>query len=190
MLNFILFLIFIIYVLFIFAIQNLVLAIIILLINFIIMISFKVSLKKAFTNLLFLMPFILITGIFNLFFGSLFEAFLITFKLILVCNITYIFKAIVGTTNIIKAIETLFFPLKIFGISPTDISLIINIAITFIPTLIRDFNETRNALKAKSCTSFLSSIKYTFKILLTSIFKRTNDLEIALKAKGFSEEQK
>lgn len=187
MLNLVLFLIFIFYVFFIFATQNLIFEILVLLINFILMISFKVSLRKAFTNLLFLMPFILITGIFNLFFGSLFEALFITFKLILVCNITYIFKDVAGTTNIIKAIETLFSPLKIFGISPTDISLIVNIALTFIPTLIRDLSEIKYALKAKGCTDFFTNIKYTFKIILTSIFKKTNNLELTLKAKGFSE---
>lgn len=187
MLNFILFLSFIVYIFFIFATQNLIFEIIILLINFIIMISFKVSLRKAFTNLLFLMPFILITGIFNLFFGNLYESFFITFKLILVCNITYIFKVTVGTTNIIKAIETLFFPLKLFGISPTNISLIINVSLTFIPNLIRDLNEIKNTLKSKSCINLFEKNTYTFKILLTSIFKKTNDLELALKAKGFSE---
>ena len=188
MLNLFLFITFLAYVFFIFATNNIIFQLIVLFINIILILVFRIPIKKTFINLLFLMPFILITSLFNLIFGTLNECLLITLKLILVCNITYIFKSSFGTTNILNSIEVLFSPLKLLGISPKDISLIINIALTFIPTLIRDLEQIKYCLKIKGSNKLsINNIKYTFKILLTSIFKKTNYMELSLKSKGFSE---
>ena len=188
MIDLILFIIFLIYAFLIFAINNIIIQAIFLILNIVLIFCTKISFKKIINNLLFLTPFIIITSIVNLFLGEDFKALLIAYKLILVCNITFIFKYSFGTTRIIKSIEMLFTPLKIFGINPSDISLIINIAIIFIPNIIQELNQIRNSLQSKACKIYsIKGLKYTSKIVLTSIFKKTNDMELALKAKGFSE---
>lgn len=188
MIDLILFITFLIYAFLIFAINNITIQAIFLILNIVLMFCLKIPFKKAISNILFLTPFIIITSIINLFFGEPFKALLIAYKLIIVCNITFIFKYSFGTTRIIKTIELLFSPLKIFGINPSDLSLIINIAIIFIPTILQELTQIRNSLASKACKiSSIQGLKCTSKIILTSIFKKTNDMELALKAKGFSE---
>ncbi len=188
MIDLIIFIIFLIYAFFIFAINNIIIQAIFFISNIVLMFGLKIPLKKAITNLLFLTPFIIITSIINLFLGEAFKTLLIAYKLIIVCNITFTFKYYFGTTRIIKTIEILFSPLKIIKINPSDISLIINIAIIFIPNIIQELNQIKNSLQSKACKIYsIKGLKYTSKIILTSIFKRTNDMELALKAKGFSE---
>lgn len=183
-----LFIIFLLYAFSIFAINNFLVQTFFLLINIILMIIFKISIKKSIKNIIFLTPFIIVTAIFNFIFGKPLDAILVAFKLIIVCNITFIFKTSFGTTRIIQAIEMLFTPFKLFGINPSDISLIINIAIVFIPSIIDEINEIKYSLRSKACKTYsFSGIKYISKLLLISIFKRTHNMELALKAKGFSE---
>jgi len=82
----------------------------------------------------------------------------------------------------------MFTPLKIFKISPTDISLLINIAITFIPIFLREIEQSVLSLQNKGLKRYsIDNIKYTFKFLLTSIFKKTNSIELTLKNKNYIE---
>lgn len=188
MIDLILFIIFLIYAFFIFAINNITIQTIFLILNIALMFRLKIPFKKAISNIFFLIPFIIITSVINLLFEDSFTALLITYKLIIVCNITFIFKYSFGTTRIIKSIEILFSPLKIFSINPSDISLIINIAIIFIPNMLQEVTQIKNSLKSKACNPYsLKGLKYTSKTILTLIFKKTNNMELALKAKGFSE---
>ncbi len=186
--DFIIFIIFLIYAFFIFAINNFLVLLIFLAANIILILCFKINFKSIIKNILFLLPFIAITSIINLFFENSISALLIAFKLIIVCNITFIFKTIFGNTKILKSIEMLFAPFRIFGINPAEISLIINIAIVFIPNFIQNLREIKYALYSKACKPYsISGIKYTLKILLISIFKKTSEMELSLKSKGFSE---
>lgn len=186
--NVFLFLFFILYVLLIFSFDSFLIQAIFLLINIVLLLVTKISLLHAFYNIRSLSFFIFLTAIINVFLGSINEAILITIRLILVCNITYIFKTSLGTSALLDTISKIFTPLKFIGISSKDISLIINIAITFIPNLVRDFYEIQNLLLSKGVKKYsLQYIKYSFKILFNSVFKRTNSLELCLKSKGYVE---
>lgn len=93
-----------------------------------------------------------------------------------------------GTTNILISLEKLFTPLKIFGISPTDISLLINIAITFIPIFLKEIEQSMISLQNKGLKRYsIANMKYTLKFLLISIFKKTNSIELTLKSKNYIE---
>ena len=96
-----------------------------------------------------------------------------------------------GTNNIISALEKLFYSLKFIGISPTDLSLMINISITSIPIFIRDINQTLFAMQNKGLKKFsFKSLKYTSKLILLSLFKKTSELELTLKVKNYIEKWK
>lgn len=184
--NLILLLLFIAYTTSIFFISNWIVFLGFICINLMLILAFKLSFRRVFVNLYKVTPIILITFIFNLLFGYLEEAILISIRLYIVCNMTFIFTYKMGTTNILIALENLFLPLKILGISPTDLSLMINIAITFIPVIFRELEQTSLALKNKGLKSYsISSMKYTFKLLIISIFKKTNEIELTLKNKNY-----
>lgn len=187
--NLILLLIFIAYTTSIFFISNWIAIVSFISVNLVLSIALRIDFKRILVNLYKVTPIIAITFIFNLLFGYLENAILISVRLYIVCNITFIFTTKMGTTNILSALEKLFLPLKIFGISPTDISLMINIAITFIPIIFRELEQTSLALKNKGLKTYsISSIKYTFKLLMISIFKKTGEIELTLKNKNYIEQ--
>lgn len=175
----------------VFFIENYIALSIIAILNIILMILFKVPKLKALKNIYFLSFFIIFTAIINFLVSDINTAILIAVRLILVCNFTYTFKTIFSPMELAKAIEILLFPLKIFGINPKDISLIINIALTFIPILSNEFTQIKYALKSRgiemSGINKIKSIKYMMKPLLYGIFRRTNEVEYALKSKGYAE---
>lgn len=150
------------------------------------MITLKIPLKKTSYNLYKYSFIIIITFFFNILFGYFKEAFEISFRLILVCNIGFIFSYKMGFSNIILALEMLFCPLKLFQINPRDITLMINIALTSIPIFIRNISQTLTAMEAKGLKRYsFKSLQYTCKILLFSIFKKTNEIELTLKVKNY-----
>jgi len=182
------FLIFISYIVVIFLVSNYIALLVFFLINLCLLFITKTSIVKAIYNIYSLSFFIFLTAIINVFLGDLNEALLVSIRLILVCNITYIFKSALGISNLISIIEKLFTPLKFVGISPRDMSLIINIGITFIPNLFRDLKEIEYSLLSKGVKKYsIKYIKYSFKILFGSIFKRTNEIELSLLSKGYVE---
>ena len=186
MINLIILIAFLIYTSSIFFIKNINLLLVILAFQILLILTLKIPFKKVIYNLYKYSFVIIITLIFNILFGYFKEAFLISFKLILVCNIGFIFSYKMGFSNIIFALEQLFTPLKLLKINPKDISLIINIAITSIPIFIRNISQILTTMEAKGLKRYsLKSIKNTCKILLFSIFEKTNEIELTLKVKNY-----
>jgi energy-coupling factor transporter transmembrane protein EcfT len=149
----------------------------------------KINITSALYSLLKMSPIILLTFIFNCIFDNFINAIFIAIKLSLVCNITFIYKETFGTIKIIEAISNIFSPLKIIGISSKDISLIINIAITFIPNFLSEYKQLNLSLKQKGAKSYsFSNLKTTSKLLLISAFKKTQALELTLKSKAYTED--
>ena len=170
----------------IFFIKNIYILFLIIAINTLLIFIFKIPLKKAFYNIYKYSFIIAITFFFNIMFGYFKDAFIISYKLILVCNICFIFSYKLGFTRIIFALEKLFTPLKLFKINPKDITLIINIALTTIPVFIKNISQTLTIMESKGLKKYsLKSLKYTCKLLLFSIFKKTNDIELTLKVKNY-----
>ena len=185
-LNLIFLIAFLIYASGIFFIKNTYLLVSILAINTILIIALKIPLRETIYNIYQYSFIVTITFIFNILFGYFKDAFLISFKLILVCNIGFIFSYSMGFSNIILALEKLFTPLKFFKINPKDLTLMINIALTSIPLFIRNISQTLTAMEAKGLKRYsFKSLKYTCKILLFSIFKKTNEIELTLKVKNY-----
>jgi len=186
--NCILLLLFIAYTTSIFFINNNYALAIFFIINIALIFVLKISIKRTLENLYKFSFIVFITFLFNILFGYYVDAILISIRLILVCNISFIFAYKMGFCKIVTALETLFTPLKFIGISPSDLSLMINIAITSIPIFIRDINQTLFAMQSKGLKKYsFASLKYATKILLYSLFKKTNDFELTLKVKNYIE---
>lgn len=189
--NLIKFILFLIYTIGVFFIENYIILASIAVLNVILMIIIKINMKSAINNLVKLLPFILFTAVVNILFADLQFATLIGVRLILVCNVSYIFSKTITYTEFGEVIEKLMYPFKVFGINPKEIGLVITIALSFMPIMKSEFGQIRNVLKVKGIrpTNFniLKNLSLIFKPFFISILQRLNEVEMSLKAKGWQE---
>ncbi|MBO4815906.1 MAG: hypothetical protein J5507_03065 [Clostridia bacterium] len=187
--NIIKFILFLIYVIGIFFINNYFILGAITIFNIVLILIAKINIKKTVINLIKLLPFILFTSAINLIFINLQSAILITIRLILVCNISYIFSKTITYLEFADVIEKLFYPLRIFKINPKEISLIVTIAISFMPIMKDELLQMKNVLKVKGINStkinLIKNINLIFKPFFISVLQRVNEIELSLKAKGY-----
>lgn len=153
--------------------------------NVSIMLLFSISIKKAVKNLIALSPFILFTVIMNAILMEGIEAVQVGVKLVIVCNITYSYSKLITAMQLAKIIEILMTPLKIFKINPQEIGIIIAIAISFLPIFKQELLQIVTALKVKGIQMKVTNMKYILKPILVSILKRTNEMELAMRAKAY-----
>ena len=189
--NLIKFILFLIYTIGIFFIKSYITLGIILGVNIFIAIIYKVNLLDSLKNILKLLPFILFTGLINLLFTNLDFAILLSVRLVLVCNISYIYSKTITYLEFAEVIEKIIYPLIIFGINPKDIGLIITIALSFIPIMKDEISGIKNVLKVKGIRptniNLIKNSSLVFKPFFISILQRINEVEISLKAKGYQE---
>ena len=187
--NVVKFILFLIYTISIFFIKNYILLTLILFINISLMIISKININKAIKNLIKLMPFILFTVVINIIFVDLEFAILIGVRLILVCNISYVFSKTISYTEFGEVIEKLLFPLKIFKVNPKEIGIIITIALSFMPILKDELLQIKNSLKAKGMNmtniNLIKNANLIFKPFFISVLQRINEVEMSLRAKGY-----
>lgn len=153
------------------------------------MIISKININRAIKNLIKLLPFILFTVVINIIFVDLEFAILIGVRLILVCNISYVFSKTISYTEFGEVIEKLLFPLKIFKVNPKEIGIIITIALSFMPILKDELLQIKNSLKAKGMNmtniNLIKNANLIFKPFFISVLQRINEVEMSLRAKGY-----
>ena len=133
--NLIKFILFLIYTVGIFFIDNYIVLACILAFNVMLTIINRINILNTIKSILKLLPFILFTVVINMIFAELKFSLLIGIRLILVCNISYIFSKTISYMEFSEIIEKIVYPLKIFGINPKDIGLVITIALSFMPIM-------------------------------------------------------
>ena len=126
--NTILFLAFILYATAIFFMENGIVLLAVLFINILAMLIFKVKVADAIYNLVKVMPFILLTVVINWILANYEYAIMIAIKLLLVCNITYIYSKTTTVKGIANTIKNLCMPVKILKVNPEDIELLVCIS--------------------------------------------------------------
>ena len=185
------FVLFITYTILIFLIYDFKLLLIPLFINIICIIILKLNIKNMLINLLKLSIFILFAIIVNFIVESIEYALIVAFKLLLICNITYIFSKSISYMEFAKVIEYIFYPLKIFKIEPKNIGIIVCIALAFIPILKKELEELKYVLKIKgfkiSLINILKNISIISKPFFVSILRKVNDIENTLLVKGYAQ---
>ena len=127
-------------------------AVIVLGINLLITLALKISIKEEIGNLLGVILFVIFTAAINIIVVDVKTGIRIGVKLILVCNITYIFSRITSYTELAEALEKIFPIFKFIKINPKNVSLMICIAIAFIPAISKQIKQVRDSLKAKGIT--------------------------------------
>ena len=189
--NLIRFILFLIYSVGVFFIEDYIILVLIVMFNIVLMVITNINLKDAFNNTIKLLPFILFTIAINTIFSDLKFSILIGIRLILIRNLTYIFSKNISYMEFAGVIEKMVYPLKIFGINPEEIGLIVIIALSFIPIIKSEFEQIRNVLKVKgikpTTINLLKNLGLIFKPFLISVMQRLNEIEMSLKAKGYQE---
>ncbi len=189
MLYIIQFILFIAYTILVFFIKSYSLLGIVCAINIIMMLLLRENFKRAIFAILKLMPFIAFTAGINMIISGINFGALIGIRLILVCNMTYIFAKKMTPHKLQYVIETLLKPLKIFKIDSREIGIILCIGTTFIPIIQREIQEIKYALKAKGYEiNFRNVIRkpnYILVPLITMVIKKINDIEASLLSKGY-----
>ena len=189
--NLIKFILFLIYTIGIFFIKNYIMILLIAIFNIILMIILKINIKKAIKNLIKLSPFILFTAVINILFADLNFAILIGIRLVLVCNLSYIFAKTISYTEFGEVIEKIMNPLKIFGVNPKEIGLVISIALSFVPIMKDEVLQIKNVLKVKGIKptnlNLIKNSSLIFKPFFISVLQRINEVEMSLKAKAWQE---
>ena len=108
-----------------------------------------VSVSGAIKTIWKLLPFILFTVAIDLLVMEVIDSILIGIRLIMVCHVTYIFGKTTTAMQLAKAIKMLLYPLTWFGVNTNNISIMVSLAITFIPIIRKEIENIRYSLKAK-----------------------------------------
>lgn len=148
---------------------------------------FKISFKNFFKTTIILLPFLIFTFICNWAWGDLNVAITIFARLILAYIVTYIFSSITPTIQIIKFVEIITKPFKIFEIDSKKVGLVVGIAISMIPVLKDEFEQKIYALNSKGYKLKLNELDIIFKPVFISILRRTGEIEKSLISKGYQE---
>ena len=187
--NIIKFVFFLTYVILIFFVKSNIALIAALAIDVTLIIAYKINLKNLINNITKIFIFVLITAIINAFVVNINYAITIGIKLILVCVMTHIFSKMLSYMEFATVIEDLAYPLKLLGVYPKDLGLLITIAISFIPILKEELERIKYVLLVKgfkvNTINIIKNMNIVFKPLFVSIMERINEIEYSLKAKGY-----
>ncbi len=158
-------------------------------INIILMFIFRVNFKKGVLFIIKLLPFIIFTAILNIVLGDINLGILIGLRLILVCNITYIYSEIQTIRNLQIAIEKILMPLRIFKINSKDISIIVGISVAFIPIVKKEIENLKCSLISKgfeiNFKNVITRSNCILMPLIIGIIKKTAEIEQSIISKGY-----
>ena len=190
--TFIKFIAFLVYTICLFWVQDFTILAVITIFQIILMLLCRLSTTQALKSIFKLLPFILFTVIINALAMDIIDAILIGIRLMLVCNITYIYGKTTTAMQIAKAITSILLPLKLFGVNTNNIGIMVSIAITFIPIIKQEIQNIKYSLKSKGFDMRLGNtikhINYIMVPLFYSLLKKVREIEEALKAKAYVEE--
>lgn len=181
------FVFFLVYLLAIFWIEDLKLLIMLFGSHFLLMMVWKIGIRRFVQHLKIGLPFVLFTAGLNSILSDLRSGILMGVRLMMAYQITYIFSNKMTNATIASSIQSLFKPFKIFGICPENIGLTIEIALCVLPILKSEVEQKKYAMKAKGVQVTFRSGFIFMKPLFLSILRRTNEMEKSLRAKGYEE---
>lgn len=157
-------------------------------INILLTLVLKISIREEIGHIFGIIVFVLLTSIINAVVVDLKTGISIGIKLILVCNITYIFSKRTSYTELAEALENIFSVFKFLKVNPKNISIMICICISFIPTIKKQIKQVYDSLKAKGVKLNLRNSKLIFEPVVISLLKRVDEIENSLKAKAYEAE--
>lgn len=174
--------------------------------------NIKVSyILKSLRPMIIMMSFLMILNIFmiqsgtllfsigpiSVYTGGLIQTAYILIRLILIVALTTVLTATTKPLDLTLGLEHLFTPFKKFGFPAHEVSMMISIALRFIPTLLE---ETERIMKAQSSRGVdfkegklkdkIKAIVSLIVPLFISAFQRAEDLANAMESRGYNPEGK
>ena len=131
-------------------------------------------------------PFIIFTFLINCILDSFLNAVWVSIKLVIVCNITFIYSSTIKIIEFAEVIQFLCMPLKIFKVNTDEIKIMVCISLSMIPILKKELLEIKDACIAKNITFNIRNSKYILGVFFLNIMKRVNQIEETLIAKGYN----
>lgn len=185
---FIFILLFIAFSLFIFITNNIYVLVGFTISNILLHFIFKISPKKALKNLFKIFFLIIIIFLFNLIFDNLINSLIISYKVLIVANGAFIFSKVITPTRLANGFKQLFLPLKLFKVDTNNLALMLTIALNFIPIISYDITTLKQTLKARNVKLNLKTLftqsHLLFVMFFANLFKRVDDLELVIRARG------
>lgn len=136
---------------------------------------------------------ILDLGLINIYSEGIEQAVLISLRLILIVLISSILTLTTSPLDLTFGLERLLTPLKYLKIPIHELALMMTISLRFIPILVEETEKVIKAQKARGAELDRGSFKQRISALIASIvpmlinvFKRADDLAIALEARGYN----
>ena len=130
------------------------------------------------------LPFVVLTFLFNVWLADWVTAVYVAMKLLLVCFATFGYYTSVGMTGVVRGLRKILSPLGWVGVDVEDAVLIIVLATSLLPILRRDISETKMALRAKGMSLTIATIDVILVRVFTRLFRRIDEIDAALRAKG------
>ena len=85
--------------------------------------------------------------------------------------------------------EKILIPLKILGVNPKEIAIMISISLAFIPILQKEIENLKYSLVSKgfnlNLRNFIKYPNYILFPLITSVIKKTSEIEQSMISKGY-----
>lgn len=185
---FIYILLFIAFSLFIFITYNIYVLVGFTISNILLHFIFKISPKKALKNLFKIFFLIIIIFLFNLIFDNLINSLIVSYKVLIVANGAFIFSKVITPTRLANGFKQLFLPLKLFKVDTNNLALMLTIALNFIPIISYDITTLKQTLKARNVKLNLKTLftqsHLLFVMFFANLFKRVDDLELVIRARG------
>lgn len=189
MINFLILIFFFIYSLLVFLINNVYLLLLIFIFNFIISIIVKIPVKKHIIIIKNSLKFVIFIVICNILFSDINSSLKVGVRLFLTIDYTYIMGKYFDPTKIRIAFNYLFYPLKIFKVDINSLTLIIAIALAFIPILTDEVTMIKLSLKSKGVSFKLGNLitkPHIYLVtFLNNLFDRLDELEKTLIMKAY-----
>lgn len=161
----------------------------ILLLDLIILLLLKTKIKDILKLLYKNILFVFFIFVCNILFTSLNIAIMTSLKLFIAISLTYTVSRLIPISKISEGFYYLFYPLKLFKVNIKNLSLIISIALTFIPILIKEASDIKYSLLSKGFSFNLKNVLTKPHIFLityfNNIFDKVEALEKALLMKGY-----
>lgn len=174
----------------VFMIKNIYEILIFAIFVFIVVLLAKIDFKNYINNLRsFYLLFIFVFLMYVIFSrNNLNQGLLTIWRFLMLISISMILTFSTTVSSLIVAIEKLSRPLKLLGIKPRNIALMISISIRFVPVMFTNMERTKESMLARLANfRKLKHIKLFMLVLLEKMFKSASRLSDALHSRLYNE---
>ncbi|UNE54876.1 energy-coupling factor transporter transmembrane component T family protein [Bartonella machadoae] len=142
----------------------------------------KIPFNKVLKQLKSMSLFLLLIFVFQVIFKSWLTGFEVILRLIFLVFLASLVSFTTKVSDMVSTIETWIQPLRCFGINPSKFSMVLSMAIRFIPVVSEKFNEVREAQRARG---FETNITALATPLIIRTIRMASEVAEALEARSY-----